>query len=203
MQATDASPDYFEHLYASSADPYGVHDRWYEARKRAVLLASLSRPVYRQAYEPGCGAGALTVSLAARCQRLLASDFSAAAVRATQGQCRDLAQVTVARHALPADWPHAQGPFDLIVLSEVGYFLDAPAWRAVAEACRTSLAPDGELVACDWLPDFARRRQSTHQVQATLAELGLPRRVLHEEADFILQVWSRDTQSVAQREGIR
>ena len=57
MQATDASHDHFEHLYASSEDPYGVHDRWYEARKRAVLLASLSRPVYRQAYEPGCGAG--------------------------------------------------------------------------------------------------------------------------------------------------
>ena len=194
---------YFDQLYANGQDPYGVHARWYEARKRAVLLASLPRRRYRHAYEPGCGAAALTLELAARCDRLLASDFSASAVAAARIRVQGLPHVTVAQQTLPDGWPQAQGPFDLIVLSELGYFMEAGAWQAVARASQASLADGGDLVACDWRPDFAQRRQSTAKVQATLDQLGLQRQVLHEEADFVLQAWSRDVRSVAQREGIR
>lgn len=203
MTAPQADRAYFDELYSQGADPYGVHERWYEARKRAVLMASLPRRRYRHAYEPGCGAAALTLELARRCDRLLASDFSASAVAAARLRVEGLAQVTVAQHALPQDWPHGQAPFDLIVLSEVGYFMAGEAWQAVARACQASLAPEGDLVACDWQPDFAQRRQSTQEVQAALNQLGLQRQVLHEEADFVLQIWSRDARSVAQREGIR
>ena len=200
---TPADRAYFDQLYAGGQDPYGVHARWYEARKRAVLMAGLPRHRYRWAYEPGCGAAALTLELAMRCDRVLASDFSASAVAAARVRVEGLPRVRVAQHALPEDWPHGQAPFDLIVLSEIGYFMDANAWQAVALACQASLAEDGDLVACDWRPDFAQRRQSTEQVQAALGHLGLQRQVLHEEADFVLQVWSRDARSVAQREGIR
>jgi len=205
QSATPAQADraYFDRMYADGQDPYGVHARWYEARKRAVLMASLPRSRYRDAYEPGCGAAALTLELATRCDRLLASDFSAQAVDAARARVRGLPHVAVALHALPDDWPQAQAPFDLIVLSEIGYFMQAPAWQAVARACHASLAEDGDLVACDWQPDFAQRCQSTHAVQTALAQLGMQRQVLHEEADFVLQVWSRDARSVAQRERIR
>ena len=66
---TPADRAYFDQLYAGGQDPYGVHARWYEARKRAVLMASLPRRRYRQAYEPGRGAAALTLELAMRCDR--------------------------------------------------------------------------------------------------------------------------------------
>jgi hypothetical protein len=35
---------YFDALYAASDDPYASRQRWYEARKRAVLLAALPQP---------------------------------------------------------------------------------------------------------------------------------------------------------------
>ncbi|MDA7415033.1 class I SAM-dependent methyltransferase [Xenophilus arseniciresistens] len=194
---------YFEQLYARSDDPYGVHQRWYEARKRALLLASLLRPRYGRAYEPGCGAAGLSEALAPRCAHLLASDFCPSAVSAARARLAHLPQVQVALHTLPQQWPHAQGPFDLIVLSEIGYFMSPAAWQQVAQACAASLSDDGELVACDWRHDFAQRTQSTPQVHATLGALGLHRHVLHEEADFVLQLWSRDARSSAQREGIR
>ncbi len=198
-----AKRPYFDAMYAGGSDPYGVRDRWYEARKRAVLLAALPRARYRKAYEPGCGIGELTLALSARCDDLLAADFSADAVEHARQRTADHPHVRVAQHTLPGDWPHDAGPFDLIVLSEVGYFLQRDDMERVADCCGQSLAADGTLVACDWRPDFAQRSLSTQAVQDTLGALGLARLVLHEEDDFVLQVWCRDARSVAQREGIR
>lgn len=194
---------YFDALYAASDDPYASRQRWYEARKRAVLLAALPQARFRRAYEPGCGIGELTLALAPRCDALLASDFTAQAVALARERTAALPHVQVARHTLPADWPHDAGGFDLIVLSEVGYFLQRSDMQRVAECCALSLEDGGTLVACDWRPDFAQRSLATKDVHGILAELGLARLVLHEEDDFVLQLWSRDARSVAQREGIR
>jgi SAM-dependent methyltransferase len=194
---------YFDALYAASDDPYASRQRWYEARKRAVLLAALPQARFRRAYEPGCGIGELTLALAPRCDALLASDFTAQAVALARERTAALPHVQVARHTLPADWPHDAGGFDLIVLSEVGYFLQRSDMQRVADCCALSLEDGGTLVACDWRPDFAQRSLATKDVHGILAELGLARLVLHEEDDFVLQLWSRDARSVAQREGIR
>lgn len=194
---------YFDTLYAASDDPYVTRERWYEARKRAVLLAALPQARFRRAYEPGCGIGELTLALSHRCDELLASDFSDHAVELARKRTEARPNVQVARHALPGDWPHDAGGFDLIVLSEVGYFLQRRDMQRVADCCNTSLEADGTLVACDWRPDFAQRSLATKDVQGILGELGLARLVLHEEDDFVLQVWTRDARSVAQREGIR
>ena len=202
---------YFESLYGASNDPYALRTRWYEARKRAVLLAALPRRRYASAYEPGCGIGELTRQLADRCDHLLASDFNADAVAAAHQRVVriGIGQVTVERHVLPQDWPPIDparplgGLFDLIVLSEVGYFLDQGAMEVVARHCHASLAAAGTLVACDWRADFSERVLPTDAVHAALAESGLARIVAHEEADFVLHVWSRDGRSVAQQEGIR
>ena len=201
--STSTQQDYFDRLYGDSEDPYLLRTRWYELRKRTLLLAALPQARYRSAYEPGCGNGELSVALAARCEHLLCSDFSQAAVDAARTRTQALPNVQVARLAQPDDWPQAQGPFDLIVLSELGYFLEAHAMQALAERCKASLAPGGTLVACDWRPDFAERALPTDAVHAALEALGLPRLLRHEESDFLLQLWSSDTRSVAQREGIR
>lgn len=194
---------YFEALYGASDDPYQLRTRWYEQRKRALLLAALPEPRYTSAYEPGCGVGELTAALAPRCDALLASDFSDGAAARARRRTAGLAQVRIEQHKLPDDWPRDRGPFDLIVLSELGYFLDAAAMRCVAQCAGASLADGGTLVACDWRPDFKERVLSTRAVHAALADIGLPRLCCHEETDFLLQVWSHDARSVAQREGIQ
>lgn len=194
---------YFDQMYGASDDPYGLRTRWYEERKRNLLLAALPARRHANAFEPGCGVGELTFALAARCDRLLASDLSAHAVAVARQRCAALGHVRVERQDLPAEWPDAAGPFDLIVLSEVGYFLEASAMQALAARCDRSLGAGGTLVACDWRPDFAERALPTDQVHAAIDALGLARIVRHEEDDILLQVWSRDARSVAQREGIR
>ena len=67
-------------LYRDGADPWSFETSAYEARKRAVTLASLPHGRYRRAFEPGCSIGTLTEQLADRCDRLLAADVSERAV---------------------------------------------------------------------------------------------------------------------------
>lgn len=196
------SSAYFDALYGASDDPYELRVRWYEARKRALLLAALPQRHYRRIYEPGCGIGELTAQLAPRCDELLASDGSESAVEIVTERVRGLRNVRVERQTLPAEWPFAAGPFDLIVLSEVGYFLEKQGMNSIALACLRSLSDDGALVACDWRADFSERVLPTESVHASLAALGLPLVVRHEEEDFLLQVWAARGLSVARREGI-
>lgn len=199
----DDSKPYFDRLYGASDDPYALRARWYEERKRALVLAALPRRRYRHAFEPGCGIGEFTLALARRCDAVLASDRSPRAVELARQRTCGLSNVRIERQDLPTEWPRNAVAFDLIVLGELGYFLDLPAMRALARHCGHSLADDGTLVACDWRPDFAQRTLDTDAVHAQLAGLGLTRLVRHEEDDFLLQVWSREGRSVAQQEGIR
>lgn len=200
--STGSLESHFDALYQGADDPYGVQSRWYEQRKRAIVLASLPRARFRKCYEPGCGTGELTAALAARCDTVLATDFSAVALRAARERTAGLPHVQLAQHRLPGDWP-ADQRFDLVVLSELGYFLPVAAIEALARHCAATLDADGVLLACDWCPDFAERATPTATVHAVLAATGLAPLALHVEDDFVLRVWARDARSVAQREGIR
>jgi SAM-dependent methyltransferase len=199
----DGTKSYFDGLYGASDDPYALRVRWYEERKRALILATLPRRRYQRAFEPGCGIGEFTVALSTRCDMVLASDRSARAVEIARQRTSGLRNVRIERQDLPAQWPHDSAAFDLILLCELGYFMEQDAMRELARHCEQALAGDGTLVACDWRPDFAERRLPTDAVHAQLAALGLMRLVRHEEDDFLLQVWSRDGRSVAQQERIR
>jgi LmbE family N-acetylglucosaminyl deacetylase len=81
--ATSTPVALFDALYAGAADPWGLAGRWYEQRKRAVLLAGLPRPRFRRAFEPGCATGLITAELAKRCERVLAWDVATSAVEQT------------------------------------------------------------------------------------------------------------------------
>lgn len=197
--APAGDPVYFDALYDEADDPWGLADRFYEQRKRELILASLPRRSFACAFEPGCATGELTARLAERCAEVLAWDAAAAAVaRARSGAPQN---VRVERGRIPDEWP--AGSFDLIVLSEVGYYctdLDALVRRV-----RSSLTADGVVVACHWRHAALHHPATAEEVHGAV-DAGLQdvaaRLVRHEEADFLLDVWSADLRSVAQAEGI-
>lgn len=207
-KADDQRGAYFEQLYRDDGDPWLVRQRWYEERKRALLLASLPQRRYRNAYEPGCGNGELTVELARRCNHVLAADLSPEALRLARQRLLDAGQdahVSLLHHRLPQDWPRilpGADKFDLIVLSEIAYYLSPEELARVVEHSVASLAPGGSIVLCHWRPPFAQRIVSTVRVHAAFQDAaGLHRVLRHEETDFLLGIWSNDARSVAQREG--
>lgn len=196
-----ARHSYFDAIY-STTDPYGTGSRWYERRKRRLLLDALPRERFRRAFEPACGTGELTRELAARCDQVLASDFCAAAVHQARLRNCQAPHVTFAVHRMPMDWPAVQGPFDLIVVSELCSFLDAGEAMQLAKHCAASLSPDGVVVACDWRWPFDARVLDAGVAHRLLDGVGLHPLVSHQEEDFLLKVWSQDGASVATREGL-
>jgi SAM-dependent methyltransferase len=193
--------DTFASVYAASDDPWGFRTYWYEARKRDILLSCLPARRYRNAYEPGCANGELAAALAPRCEQLLASDGVAAAVALARTRLAGFKHVQVAQHWIPEDW--GSGVYDLIVISEMGFYLSAQALQHLVVRARGSLSADGTLVACHWRHAIHGYEMDGDTVHRRLnTQLGLPRLVHHEEADFVLDVWCLDARSVAQREGL-
>jgi SAM-dependent methyltransferase len=196
-----SSNGYFESLYEACDDPWGFRNSWYERRKRLLTLALLPRERFRRAFEPGCANGELSAQLAARCDSLLVADLNETAVRLASERLSALPHVCVERRTIPYDWP--DGAFDLIVISELAYYLREPELQQLADRIKTALTPDGTLLACHWRRPFEAAPQPAATVHAVLdTRCGLARLAHHEDADVLLDVWSADPRSVAQHEGL-
>ncbi len=189
--------DYFDRLYAADPDPWGFTTRWYERRKYALTVAALPAPSYDLGLEIGCSVGVLSAALATRCASLVAVDASAAALDAARGRLPT--SVRLVRAAVPGEWP--AGSYDLVVLSEVGYYLDAGDLARLLDLIEHDLAPGGTVVACHWRHPVSDYPQSGDQVHAALARW--PRLCRVEEEDFLLDVLAPGGgPSVARREGL-
>lgn len=68
---------------------------------------------------------------------------------AARERLRDAEQVSVASLEVPREWPAGAG-FDLVVVSEVGYFLSPAGLEGLVTRIAASLTPDGVIVLCHW-----------------------------------------------------
>jgi LmbE family N-acetylglucosaminyl deacetylase len=190
-------PQYFQVLYEQTDDPWGLADRFYEQRKRDLVIAALPRVRFASAFEPGCATGLLTERLAQRCDRLIAWDNAPRAVELATSRLAGLGNVNVGLGVIPRDWPTEQ--LDLIVLSEVAYYCEDLA--NLEARVLASLKPDGVLLACHWRHPALDHPQTAETTHAALGR-GLYRLAHHVEEDFLLDVWSTSEQSVARSTGV-
>lgn len=162
-------------LHRELADPWGVDVRWYEQRKRDLILAALPRRRFARGLEVGCSTGALTEALAERCDHLDAVDASAAAVDRARERLGHLPHVVVRQLEVPRGWPEGDGTLDLLVVSEVGYFLSPVDLDGTVERAAASLAPGGAVVLCHWRHPVVGWALDGAAVHRRFAEtLGLP-----------------------------
>ena len=172
-----AAPDslsarYFEDVYRANPDPWNFAASPYEAAKYAATLAALPRAFYPSAFEAGCSIGVLTAQLAARCGRLLSADISERALRAARERCAALDNVRFEQRTLPGEFP--AGPFDLIVVSEVGYYLALPDLRKFRDVAVSQLAADGQLLLVHWTPEVHDYPLTGDEVHETFLEAARP-----------------------------
>lgn len=146
-------PTYFEALYAADPDPWRFASSEYEAAKYAATLGALPRQRYRSAFEIGCSIGVLTQGLAGRCDRLLAVDVSERALRQARERCRHMPRVRFAVMQVPQTLPRQR--FDLVVLSEVGYYLSIADLQRLKQALGALLQTGGHLILVHWTHEVA------------------------------------------------
>ncbi len=141
-------PAYFDALYAADPDPWRFASSDYERQKYAATVAALPPGRFARALEVGCSIGVLTRHLARHCDALLSIDVAAAALAQAGVNC-PAANVVFEQRRIPTEWP--DGAFDLIVFSEVLYYLDRPDLISAAARTVGSLRPDGAVLLVHFL----------------------------------------------------
>lgn len=187
MTSTDRR--YFHELYASAPDPWNYATSWYEQRKYALTVATLPRARYRSAFEPGCSIGVLSELLAARCERLLATDINSTALTQASKRLEGFEGVEVEQRAIPESWPSEK--FDLVVLSELAYYFDATTLDAIVGNVVRSTLPEAHVIGVHWRgeTDYPMTGDQAHEL---INECGKLRRVVHHlEEKFVLDLWER------------
>lgn len=140
--ATAYDRHHFESLFAATADPWTYRSD-YERRKYQQTLDLIPAGAAR-VLELACAEGDFTVALAARVGHVVAADISELALQRTAARCAHLGNVTclrldIAEDALPSG-------LDVIVCSEVLYYIGLSRLPDVARKLSGALAPGGRLV---------------------------------------------------------
>ena len=167
MTTPDTSAAFFEAMFQRSADPWDFAGDAYEQARYNAILKALEPGPYLRAYEPGCSVGVLTERLARICQRVDACDISPSAVAAAQQRCASLPGVAVRLGSLRDEVRYEV--YDLIVLSEIGYYFDAAEWSHLLHRVVDGIEPGAALVASHWLghsPDHVLTGDDVHDCVA-------------------------------------
>jgi SAM-dependent methyltransferase len=159
----------FERKFQRNLDPWNYTHSAFERFKREVFLRACGPAKRGRVLELGCAIGETTQPLARRSLRLLAVDASPTALREAARRCAKLKNVTFCQSLLPQQMP--RGPFDLIVVSELVYYMPSHHLSRLADRIETALAPGGDVVVLDH-----RRPFDDAAVLPSLAHCGLRRR---------------------------
>ncbi|WP_428493491.1 class I SAM-dependent DNA methyltransferase [Rhodopila sp.] len=140
---------HFQRLYQANPDPWGFNTSRYERAKYRQTLDALGDRRFSAGLEVGCSIGILTRMLAPQCDSLLGIDIVEDPLSAARSRCADQPQVRFEQMQVPGQWPG--GRFDLIVFSEVLYFLSAADIATCARHVLHCLMPGGAVVLVNWL----------------------------------------------------
>lgn len=165
----------------------------------------LPRQRYHHAFEPGCSVGVLTELLTERCTRVTATDVAATALDEARQRLADSSRgdrVTLLCQSFDEPWP--VGPFDLLVLSELGYYLTPDTLHDLLERECPRLAAGATVVAAHWrhqVDDYPMRGDHVNETVAAVSGLHLIGR--YRDADVAIDVFdTADGRSVAARTGV-
>ena len=163
-------PEGFEAMFRRDADPWNYARSPFEAFKRGVLLRACSDRMFGRGLELACANGEASRALARRCLRLLAVDASATAVAEARRRVPD-PRITFAVARLPEEAPF--GPFDLIVASEILYYMPRRDMDELLNRLAGALAPRGRMVVLHHTIPFDDAAQPPRRAQdAARAQLS-------------------------------
>jgi SAM-dependent methyltransferase len=138
----------FERLYQANPDPWSYRTSSYERDKYAATLDALPPGTHKLCLEVGCSIGVFTRLLAARCEHVVAMDFSLSAIELARQQLQDVGNVDLLRASFPEQTP--AGSWDVVVCSELLYYLQPPALEEAIGWIRAQLGCGASVLAVSW-----------------------------------------------------
>ena len=166
---------YFDDVYGANTDPWAFETSPYERAKYAATMAALPQERYGNAFEIGCSIGVLSELLAQRCDRLLSVDASELPLEIARKRLASYPHVTVRQLSVPGAFPDDQ--FDLIVVSEVGYYLSLDDLKSLRQLLLDHLTRDGHLLLVHWTPvvlDYPLTGDQVHDLFLEITGAGQP-----------------------------
>jgi len=190
-----------------------------------MCLAVLPKAQYHNAIELGCGNGVFSALLASRCQALLSMDGNKQAVQLAKQHLAESAHLNVIQGVIPNALPTAKSHFDLIIISEILYYLSPNDIDIVITWITQNLAVGGTLLCCHWryaIDGFVMTGETVHQrlcqafnkgSDAVEPKQGQGQQIdtknsafTHQskiiDSDFLLDVWQYSPESVAMQENL-
>jgi len=167
--------DYFNDVYRNNEDPWDFENSVYEHEKYKATIAALTKNKYQNVFEIGCSLGVLTSMLAERSAKLLAIDVAEQPLVKAQERLINQPQVIFRKMAVPQEFPDDQ--FDLIVMSEVGYYLSWPDLKLLINHMFEHLELNGQLLLVHWTPlvhDYPLTGDEVHEYFMTFTGLDKP-----------------------------
>ena len=159
----------FEELYAQSIDPWNFRTSGYERDKYRETVAALPASTYRCGIEAGCSIGELSRLIGERCQTFYGVDVSQTAIDEATERNADRPGLTFLRAELPEEWPSVS--VDLIVLSEVLYFLSVVEINRLAELIGQNWEIGGDCVIVSFLGATSEALQGTESADVMIGAL--------------------------------
>jgi SAM-dependent methyltransferase len=156
----------FEARYRADADPWSYATSPYEQAKYAATLHACGPGPFAAALELGGSIGVFSALLAPRCRSLVTLDAAPTAVAAARVRLAERAGTDPRLGEIPQAIP--DGPFDLVVASEVLYYLTPARLQETLEVVQDRLTPGGRLVAAHWRPAGPERPLTAEDVHARL-----------------------------------
>lgn len=182
----------FDEMFAAGDDPWGVETRWYELRRQRIVEAVLPDEWLGRLLDVGSSTGVLTRALAPRAVTVVALDQSEKALAVARARpAPDGASIEWRQAVVPQDLEHLSGPFDTIILSEVGYFLDGRHLLWLLARLDALLADGGVVLSAHWQHETKNIPLDGRFVTRTLGALW-PAVARYEDADVVITVHRRD-----------
>ncbi|MGU3291232.1 class I SAM-dependent DNA methyltransferase [Williamsia sp. M5A3_1d] len=195
-------PAYFDRMYARSDDPWGFDDHFYERRKRDLTVAVLPRPRFARALELGSSTGALTEQLLGRVDRIHCVELHPRGIDIARRRLTAEAERVRFEVADLNTWTPNE-TYDLVVASEVLYYLDAEPLTRALGWIRNQYVAGATVVAVDWRHPVPEHRWSGDEIHRRLIEVLSPATGGYRDADVIIEIFEpAGTESVAVRDGL-
>lgn len=190
MTRDATSQSFFEEMYRRDPDPWRFASSPYEQSRYEVIAAALKDSRYKRGFEPGCAIGMLTTRLARLCDQVESIDISPTAVAQARKSCENLPNVSIHPGSLPSAVP--AGDFDLIVLSEIGYYFCENDLLQLGQDLLRKLRLGGTLLATHWLgvsEDHLLSGDRVHEILGSFECLALTHSEPH--PGFRMDRWKR------------